>query len=43
MVFDELARTVDPDATLTQFVRFVSAYGMRSLLFELLVANPRLL
>ncbi|MEP6956770.1 MAG: hypothetical protein ABI883_08080, partial [Chthoniobacterales bacterium] len=34
---------VDADATLTQFVRFVEAYGMRSLLFELLVANPRLL
>src|SRR4029077_6270227 len=27
MVFEELARTVDPDATLTQFVRFVEAYG----------------
>lgn len=43
MVLEELARTVDPDATLTQLVRFVDAYGMRSLLFELLVANPRLL
>src|SRR6266403_2010801 len=30
-------------ATLNQFVRFVQAYGLRSLLFELLVANPRLL
>jgi glutamate-ammonia-ligase adenylyltransferase len=38
-----LARVADPDATLVQFVRFVEAYGFRSLLFELLVANPRLL
>lgn len=38
-----LAQSVDPDFTLTQFVRFVEAYGLRSLLFELLVANPRLL
>ena len=43
MILSELARAVDPDATLIQFVRFVDAYGMRSLLFELLVANPRLL
>ena len=28
---------------LTQFLRFVEAYGLRSLLFELLAANPRLL
>src|SRR5438874_1479362 len=38
-----LAKAADPDATLNQFVRFVQAYGLRSLLFELLVANPRLL
>ena len=38
-----LGRAADPDATLTQFVRFVEAYGFRSLLFELLTANPRLL
>ncbi len=43
MILAELARTVDLDATLIQFVRFVEAYGMRSLLFEMLVANPRLL
>lgn len=43
MLLAELTRAVDPDATLIQFVRFVDAYGMRSLLFELLVANPRLL
>src|SRR5438034_6556678 len=38
-----LTKTADPDATLNQFVRFVEAYGLRSLFFELLVANPRLL
>jgi [glutamine synthetase] adenylyltransferase / [glutamine synthetase]-adenylyl-L-tyrosine phosphorylase len=38
-----LAKTADPDATLNQFVRFVQTYGLRSLFFELLVANPRLL
>lgn len=43
MLLEELNRAVDPDATLTQFVRFVEIYGMRSLLYELLVANPRLL
>ena len=43
MLLQELQTAVDPDRTLIQFVRFVEAYGMRSLLFELLVANPRLL
>src|SRR6266496_4249438 len=38
-----LTKTADPDATLNQFVRFVEAYGLRSLFFELLVENPRLL
>ncbi len=38
-----LAKAADPDATLNQFVRFVEGYGLRSLFFELLVANPRLL
>jgi glutamate-ammonia-ligase adenylyltransferase len=38
-----LARAVDPDATLNQFIRFVEAYGLRSMLFELLVVNPKLL
>jgi glutamate-ammonia-ligase adenylyltransferase len=38
-----LAKAADPNATLNQFVRFVEAYGLRSLLFELLVANPKLL
>src|SRR6266571_594916 len=43
VLIGQLAKTADPDATLTQFVRFVEAHGMRSLLFELLVANPNLL
>ncbi|MDQ3313211.1 MAG: bifunctional [glutamate--ammonia ligase]-adenylyl-L-tyrosine phosphorylase/[glutamate--ammonia-ligase] adenylyltransferase [Verrucomicrobiota bacterium] len=43
MLLQWLGDCADPDATLTQFLRFVEAYGMRSLLFELLVANPRLL
>ena len=38
-----LRHTADPDAALNQFVRFVEAYGLRSLLFEILTANPRLL
>jgi glutamate-ammonia-ligase adenylyltransferase len=38
-----LSKTADPDATLNQFVRLVQGYGLRSLFFELLVANPRLL
>jgi glutamate-ammonia-ligase adenylyltransferase len=42
-LLDELSKAADPDATLNQFVRFVHAYGMRSLLFELLVTNPKLL
>src|SRR5437879_5034309 len=43
LLLDWLAKAADPDAVLNQFVRFVEAYGLRSLLFELLVANPRLL
>jgi len=43
VLLDWLAKTADPDATLNQIVRFVEGYGLRSLLFELLVANPKLL
>ena len=43
LLLGSLSNTADPDATLNRFVRFVEAYGLRSLLFELLVANPRLL
>ncbi len=43
LLLEGLAQTADPDGALNQFVRFVEAYGLRSLLFELLVTNPRLL
>lgn len=43
LLLEQLRDVVDPDATLNQFVRFVDAYGLRSMLFELLVAHPRLL
>ncbi len=43
LLFQWLARSADPDATLNQFIRFVEAYGLRSMLFELLVVNPKLL
>src|SRR5881392_903174 len=42
-LLDWLAKAGDPDMTLNQFLRFVEAYGLRSLLFELLVTNPKLL
>ena len=38
-----LERAADPDMALNQFIRFVEAYGLRSMLFELLVVNPKLL
>ncbi|MFL6583557.1 MAG: bifunctional [glutamate--ammonia ligase]-adenylyl-L-tyrosine phosphorylase/[glutamate--ammonia-ligase] adenylyltransferase [Chthoniobacterales bacterium] len=43
LLLQQLAGTADPDATLNQFARFVDAYGLRSMLFELLAAHPRLL
>ena len=43
LLLGQLAKTADPDSALTQFVRFVEAYGLRSALFELLVTNPKLL
>src|SRR5262249_34585751 len=39
----EIAQAADPDVTLNQFVRFVEAYGLRGLIFELLATNPTLL
>ncbi|HKP92509.1 MAG TPA: hypothetical protein VJS88_01335, partial [Chthoniobacterales bacterium] len=42
-LFRWLKRSADPDMALNQFVRFVEAYGLRSMLFELLVVNPKLL
>ncbi|HEY2614290.1 MAG TPA: bifunctional [glutamate--ammonia ligase]-adenylyl-L-tyrosine phosphorylase/[glutamate--ammonia-ligase] adenylyltransferase [Chthoniobacterales bacterium] len=43
LLFRWLAAAGDPDMALNQFVRFVESYGLRSMLFELLVANPKLL
>jgi glutamate-ammonia-ligase adenylyltransferase len=43
LLLAELGRVADPDATLTQLVRFVEAYGLRNMLYELLVTNPKLL
>src|SRR5947207_5076143 len=43
LLLGELAQCGDPDATLTAIVRFVEAFGLRSLLFELLATNPKLL
>jgi [glutamine synthetase] adenylyltransferase / [glutamine synthetase]-adenylyl-L-tyrosine phosphorylase len=37
------ARMADPDAVLNRFVRFVDGYGIRGLLFETLLANPKFL
>jgi [glutamine synthetase] adenylyltransferase / [glutamine synthetase]-adenylyl-L-tyrosine phosphorylase len=42
-LINRLRRTADPDAVLSRFVRFVDGYGIRGLLFETLLANPRLL
>ena len=39
----QIGTSADPDATLNRFVRFVEAYGLRGLLFELLATNPTLL
>jgi glutamate-ammonia-ligase adenylyltransferase len=38
-----LRGVADPDLALHRFVRFVERYGIRGLLFESLVTNPRLL
>ncbi|MEY2481358.1 MAG: [glutamine synthetase] adenylyltransferase / [glutamine synthetase]-adenylyl-L-tyrosine [Verrucomicrobiota bacterium] len=42
LLLQALSKVADPDATLNRFVRFVEAYGLRSLLFELLAAHPAL-
>jgi glutamate-ammonia-ligase adenylyltransferase len=42
-LLEQMAKTADPDAVLNQFVRFVEAYGLRGLLFELLATNPTFL
>ena len=43
ILLDRISKAADPDSTLNQFLRFVESYGLRSLLFELLVTNPKLL
>src|SRR2546430_16852789 len=43
LLLEELARCADPAATLIAIVRFAEAFGLRSLLFELLATNPKLL
>src|SRR2546421_4568941 len=43
LLLEELGACADPDATLIAIVRFVEAFGLRSLLFELLATNPKLL
>jgi glutamate-ammonia-ligase adenylyltransferase len=43
LLLQELGHCADPDATLVGIVRFVEAFGLRSLLFELLATNPKLL
>ncbi|HSP45217.1 MAG TPA: bifunctional [glutamate--ammonia ligase]-adenylyl-L-tyrosine phosphorylase/[glutamate--ammonia-ligase] adenylyltransferase, partial [Chthoniobacterales bacterium] len=43
LLFRWLEQSADPDMALNQFIRFVEAYGLRSMLFELLVVNPKLL
>lgn len=43
VLIDWLRRIADPDQTLTHFYSFVERYGARSLLYETLLQNPRLL
>ena len=43
LLYRWLESAADPDMALNQFIRFVEAYGLRSMLFELLVVNPKLL
>jgi glutamate-ammonia-ligase adenylyltransferase len=43
LLLDGLRGLADPDQALRGFVRFVERYGIRGLLFESLVTNPRLL
>lgn len=43
LLLDWLRRIANPDSTLARFVRFIERHGIRGLLFELLVSNPKLL
>jgi glutamate-ammonia-ligase adenylyltransferase len=38
----QAGRLADPDAALTQFEKFVGAYGSRGLLYEILAGHPKL-
>lgn len=42
-LFAALREVADPDAALAGFSRFVEVYGIRGLLFETLILNPKLL
>lgn len=42
-LFATLREVADPDAALAGFSRFVEIYGIRGLLFETLILNPKLL
>jgi glutamate-ammonia-ligase adenylyltransferase len=43
LLVQSLRDVADPDLALNRFVRFVARYGIRGLLFETLVVNPKLL
>jgi glutamate-ammonia-ligase adenylyltransferase len=43
VLLDWLRKIADPNQTLTHFAHFVERYGARSLLYETLLQNPRLL
>src|SRR5207302_1340520 len=43
LLIEQLKKIADPDLALNRFVRFVERYGIRGLLFETLIVNPRLL
>lgn len=43
VLLKELGSRADPDGALTRFTRFIQGYGIRGLLFESLLANPKLL
>lgn len=43
LLLEELRGVAEPDVALNRLLRFVERYGIRGLLFETLVTNPRLL
>ncbi len=42
LLMETARKAADPDAALARFERFVTAYGSRGLLYEILVRNPKL-